>query len=114
MITLIRKNANIIKTAMILNRGAMAPLSLQSAIIGPKVAFVLSECANRGELFPKANAARITKGVVGNNGKTTPIAPGAGANAPSVNHTARKDLTLAIRLGLCPSPTTCLSQNFWF
>ncbi len=78
--------APIMRIAIALYRGAMAPVAFQSAIIGPNVAWSSSRFCSLGDPFPNANAARITNGVVGNTGKTTPIAPSPSDTQPASNH----------------------------
>ena len=87
--------AAIIETAIILYRTAMAPVFLQSNIIGPNSFVFSSQACILGELFPKQNAAKITKTVVGSSGRTAPIIPSSKDAIPAINQLPLPSLLIA-------------------
>ena len=69
-----------------------ALFSFHSSMIGPNTLEFVSQLRNLSEERAKQNAERSMKGVVGRPGKTTPTAPAARNNIPTVSHAARRKI----------------------
>lgn len=76
------KTANIETVARFLDRFEIAPLVLQSLMIGPKGGCDKSQSCKRTDDFEKQKAAKIKNGIVGINGSTTPSEPRPNAIRP--------------------------------
>lgn len=83
---------NIPLQAAIFARRGMTPASRHATSMGPNLGWCNSQCSNRGDERPNAQAAAIRKTVVGIKGNSAPIIPSRTNKHPRKRYPRRRPL----------------------